>query len=59
MNEPNPAAPAPQATSRFTRASAWIRRRRNALVSSALRGAAYSSGAGVVGLIFWWLRSRI
>ncbi|MFD3622409.1 hypothetical protein ACFWWT_46130 [Streptomyces sp. NPDC058676] len=23
-----------------------------------LRGAAYSTGAGIVGLIFWWLRLR-
>jgi hypothetical protein len=34
-------------------------RRRSALISSALRGAAYSSGAGAVGLLFWWLRQMI
>ncbi|AEY94296.1 hypothetical protein SHJG_p1165 (plasmid) [Streptomyces hygroscopicus subsp. jinggangensis 5008] len=59
MNEPNPNAPVPQEPSRYTRASAWIRRRRNAILSSALRGSAYSSGGGAVGLIFWWIRHHV
>ncbi|MFF7858773.1 hypothetical protein [Streptomyces sp. NPDC007904] len=59
MNETNRPAPAAQDPGRFGRASAWISRRRSALISSALRGAAYSSGAGAVGLLFWWLRQMI
>ncbi|MEU1457238.1 hypothetical protein [Streptomyces avermitilis] len=59
MNEPSRPAPAVQEPGRFDRAYAWIRRRRNALLSSALRGAAYSSGAGAIGLLFWWLRHTI
>ncbi|MFD4023755.1 hypothetical protein ACFWRV_09585 [Streptomyces sp. NPDC058576] len=30
----------------------WLARRRHALLSSALRGAAYATGAGIVGLLF-------
>ncbi|MER7057624.1 hypothetical protein [Streptomyces sp. NPDC000351] len=59
MNETNRAVPAAQAPGRFQRACAWIRRRRSALISSALRGAAYGCGAGVTGLLFWWLRQMI
>ncbi len=59
MTEPNPPDPLPQDPGHFARATTWIRRRRNALISSALRGAAYSSGAGLTGLAFWWLRNHI
>ncbi|WP_324790418.1 hypothetical protein [Streptomyces sp. H51] len=59
MNETNRTAPATQAPGRFGRASAWIRRRRSALISSALRGSAYGCGADVAGLLFWWLRQMI
>lgn len=59
MNEPDRTAPTAQCPGRFDRAAAWIRRRRDAVISSALRGAAYSSGAGAVGLVFWWLRQWI
>ncbi|WP_167357448.1 hypothetical protein [Streptomyces cellostaticus] len=38
---------------------AWSRRRSGAMLSSALRGAAYASGAGAVGLIFWWIRQKL
>ncbi|GGR77504.1 hypothetical protein GCM10010269_15960 [Streptomyces humidus] len=58
MNEPDRTAPAARVPGRFGLAHAWIRRR-NALISSALRGAAYSSGAGAVGLLSWWLRHAI
>jgi hypothetical protein len=58
MNETNRTAPAARAPGRFGRASAWIRRR-SALISSALRGAAYGCGAGGAGLLFWWLRQMI
>ncbi|TLQ43055.1 hypothetical protein [Streptomyces marianii] len=47
--EPNP----------LTRLLAWIRRRRHALLSGALRGAAYALGAGVVGLAFWWIQQQL
>lgn len=45
-------------TRHITRTAAWIRHRRYALLSSALRGAAYSSGAGIVGLAFWWIQRK-
>lgn len=44
---------------RTTRLWCWIRRRRNAMLSSTLRGAAYAAGAGGVGLIFWWIEQRL
>ncbi|MFJ5064680.1 hypothetical protein ACIP96_35360 [Streptomyces nigra] len=44
---------------RLTRSTAWIRRRRNAVLSSALRGAAYATGGGIVGLVFWWLQHQL
>ncbi|EGG43371.1 MULTISPECIES: hypothetical protein [Streptomyces] len=56
MNEPRPDAPAPRGPGRLTRASAWLRRRRDTLLLSAVRGAAYGAGAGTVGLVFWWIR---
>lgn len=37
----------------------WNTRRRHALLSSALRGAAYATGAGIVGLVFWWIQHRL
>ncbi|MEU8653718.1 hypothetical protein [Streptomyces sp. NPDC048737] len=58
MNEPDRPAPAARAPGRFGRTYAWIRRR-DALISSALRGAACSSGAGAIGLLSWWLRRAI
>ncbi|MFF9119107.1 hypothetical protein ACF09Y_26565 [Streptomyces massasporeus] len=51
--------PAAQGPGGFGHICAWIRRRRSALISSALRGAAYGSGAGAVGLVFWSLRQAI
>ncbi|MDG9709507.1 hypothetical protein [Streptomyces sp. DH10] len=41
------------------RLAAWIRRRLRAMLSSALRGAAYASGAGIVGLVFWWIQHQL
>lgn len=38
---------------------AWTRRRSHAMLSSALRGAAYASGAGIVGLVFWWIQQKL
>lgn len=41
--------------------TAWRRsgqRQRRDLQRHLLRGAAYSTGAGIVGLVFWWLRLR-
>lgn len=43
---------------RMTRAAAWVRRRRDALLSSALRGAAYAAGSGCVGLVIWWIQGN-
>ncbi|MGA5632493.1 hypothetical protein [Streptomyces lydicamycinicus] len=37
----------------------WIARRRTALLSSALRGAAYATGTGVVGLTFYLIQQRL
>lgn len=37
----------------------WLARRRHALLSSALRGAAYATGAGTVGLAFWLIQQRL
>jgi len=36
----------------------WLARRR-ALLSSALRGAAYATGAGLVGLAFWLIEQHL
>ncbi|MCZ0983745.1 hypothetical protein O1L60_44055 [Streptomyces diastatochromogenes] len=46
-------------TSRIRRTRRWIARRRAALLSSALRGAAYAVGAGTVGLGFYLLQQQI
>lgn len=32
------------------------KRQRQELMHHLLRGAAYSTGAGIIGLLFWWLR---
>ncbi|MFI0990594.1 hypothetical protein [Streptomyces exfoliatus] len=48
-----------QTSSRIHRSRRWIARRRTALLSSALRGAAYATGAGIVGLGFFLLQQRI
>ncbi|MGN2366635.1 hypothetical protein [Streptomyces luridiscabiei] len=37
----------------------WLARRRRALLSSALRGAAYATGAGLVGLGFWAIQQGL
>ncbi|MEU2760975.1 MULTISPECIES: hypothetical protein [unclassified Streptomyces] len=37
----------------------WLARRRRALLSSALRGAAYATGAGFVGLGFWLIEQQL
>ncbi|MEV7568735.1 hypothetical protein [Streptomyces tanashiensis] len=37
----------------------WIARRRSALLSSALRGAAYATGAGLVGLAFYAVQQHL
>ncbi|MEU3434200.1 hypothetical protein [Streptomyces sp. NPDC006863] len=37
----------------------WVARRRHALLSSALRGAAYATGAGLVGLGFWAIQQGL
>lgn len=37
----------------------WLVRRRRALLSSALRSAAYATGAGTVGLAFWLIQQRL
>ncbi|MFC7934114.1 hypothetical protein [Streptomyces cinereoruber] len=58
MNPSRPARPAGR-TVRIRRTRQWIARRRTALVSSALRGAAYATGAGVVGLGFYLIQQRL
>ncbi|MGW4221546.1 hypothetical protein ACWEJZ_31600 [Streptomyces bacillaris] len=37
----------------------WLARRRHALLSSALRGAAYATGAGAVSLGFWLIQQHL
>ncbi|MFJ9668724.1 hypothetical protein ACIRPP_29645 [Streptomyces sp. NPDC101219] len=49
----------PHAPSLLKRLAAWVRRRLRAMLSSALRGAAYASGAGLVGLVFWWIQHQL
>jgi hypothetical protein len=49
----------PQSPGFVKRALAWTRRRAQAMLSSALRGAAYASGAGIVGLMFWWIQQQL
>lgn len=39
---------------RVHRALHWIARRRDLMMTSALRGTCYGIGAGGVGLLFWW-----
>ncbi|MFF3578617.1 hypothetical protein [Streptomyces mirabilis] len=51
--------PSPRRPGGLKRTWAWSRRRSGAMLSSALRGAAYASGAGIVGLIFWWIQQKI
>ncbi|MFE0777101.1 hypothetical protein [Streptomyces sp. NPDC058861] len=58
MNPNRPARPAGR-TVRIRRTRQWIARRRTALASSALRGAAYATGAGVVGLGFYLIQQRL
>lgn len=54
MSDPSPRRPC-----LLKRSVAWTRRRLHAMLSSALRGAAYASGAGIVGLMFWWIQHRL
>ncbi|MGW0779083.1 hypothetical protein ACWD01_37105 [Streptomyces sp. NPDC002835] len=58
MKTNGPAA-SPKKPRRIARTRAWIRRRRHAMLSSAPRGACYAAGAGIVGLIFWWIEQRL
>ncbi|WP_405867806.1 hypothetical protein OG407_48550 [Streptomyces sp. NBC_01515] len=37
----------------------WLRRRSQTMLSSALRGAANASRAGVGGLMFWWIQHKL
>ncbi|MFF9344907.1 hypothetical protein ACF1CG_34780 [Streptomyces sp. NPDC014773] len=48
-----------QTSSRIHRGRRWIARRQTALLSSALRGAAYATGAGIVGLGFLLLQQQL
>ncbi|WP_030222353.1 hypothetical protein [Streptomyces bikiniensis] len=48
-----------QKPSRIRRSRRWIARRRTALIYNALRGAAYGTGAGIVGLGFYLLQQQI
>ncbi|MFJ7200964.1 MULTISPECIES: hypothetical protein [unclassified Streptomyces] len=48
-----------QQPSMIRRSARWIARRRTALLSSALRGAAYATGAGIIGLGFYVIRQQI
>ncbi|MFF3432213.1 hypothetical protein [Streptomyces sp. NPDC002602] len=45
--------PRPQ-NRRIHRIRRWVTRRRNLMLTSALRGTCYGIGAGTVGLLFWW-----
>ncbi|WP_434600018.1 hypothetical protein [Streptomyces sp. A5-4] len=44
---------------RLHRTWAWMRRRRRVMAAHALRGASYSAGTGIVGLLFWWFEQRL
>ncbi|MFF7780450.1 hypothetical protein ACFZCG_39315 [Streptomyces tanashiensis] len=46
-------------TGRIRRSARWLARRRTALLSSALRGAAYATGAGLVGLGFYLFQQQM
>ncbi|MGX1760367.1 hypothetical protein ACWIG5_26210 [Streptomyces lydicus] len=46
-------------TARIRRTRQWIARRRTTLLSSALRGAAYATGAGLVGLAFSLIQQQL
>lgn len=48
-----------QQPSRICRGRRWIARRCTALIYNALRGAAYATGAGVVGLAFYLIQQQI
>ncbi|MGW0669837.1 hypothetical protein [Streptomyces sp. NPDC002746] len=48
-----------QRPSKIRRSRRWIARRRTALLSSALRGAAYATGAGIIGLGFYVIQQQI
>ncbi|MFF6903973.1 hypothetical protein [Streptomyces hydrogenans] len=49
----------PRSGDRAARMRSWIHRRRTAVLSSALRGAAYATGAGIVSLGFILLQQQI
>ncbi|MGW6977440.1 hypothetical protein [Streptomyces sp. NPDC054952] len=44
---------------RIRRVCRWITRRRNVMLTSALRGTCYGIGAGAVGLVFWWCEQSL
>ncbi|MGW5003075.1 hypothetical protein ACWEP8_36090 [Streptomyces hydrogenans] len=46
-------------TSRIHHTHRWLARRRHALLSSALRGAAYATGAGIVSIGFFLIQQQI
>ncbi|MET9734481.1 hypothetical protein ABZZ79_28745 [Streptomyces sp. NPDC006458] len=48
-----------QKPSRLRRGRRWIARRRSALIYNALRGAAYATGAGTIGLGFYLIQQQI
>ncbi|MFE2561252.1 hypothetical protein ACFXGT_35635 [Streptomyces sp. NPDC059352] len=58
MNTSRRTLPADE-TSRIRRTRQWIARRRTALLSSAPRGAAYATGAGLVGLGFHLIQQHL
>ncbi|MGI5451495.1 hypothetical protein ACQEVM_38185 [Streptomyces sp. CA-243310] len=49
----------PQQRTRLIRARRWFVRRRNVMMTSALRGTCYGIGAGAVGLVFWWCEQTL
>ncbi|MFJ3233734.1 hypothetical protein [Streptomyces sp. NPDC086787] len=59
MKQTNGHGPDDPEPSHWTRVRTWTRRRRHALFSSALRGAAYGTGTGIVGLVFWWVQRQL
>lgn len=50
--------PEPNRTPRTRRVGRWFNRRRKTIAFHFVRGASYGAGAGVVGLIIWWVETR-
>ncbi|MEU0059920.1 hypothetical protein [Streptomyces sp. NPDC006334] len=46
-------------TPRIRRGRRWIARRCTALIYNALRGAAYATGTGIVGLAFYLIQQQM